>query len=74
MTMIVDLETHSEQHVTVAELARYWRVTDRAVQYLVTKGALPAIRVGRAIRIKTEDARRFGRIDDVITGPVASAN
>lgn len=70
--MIVDLATHAEKHVTVAELAAYWRVTERAVQYWVSKGALPAVRAGRSIRIRTDDAQKFGRIDDIITGPIAS--
>lgn len=74
MTMIVDLNTHPEKHVTVAELAAYWHVTERSVQYWVAKGALKAMRVGRQIRIRTEDARVFGKIDDVITGPIAAEN
>ena len=72
MSAIADLATHKEQHVTVAELAAYWRVSDRAVQYWVSKGSLPATKVGRSIRIRTDDARKFGRIDDIITGPIAS--
>jgi excisionase family DNA binding protein len=73
MTRILDLATHKESVITVAELAAYWRVSERAVQYLVSKGALPATRVGRAIRIKTADAIAFGRISDVVTGPIASS-
>lgn len=72
MTMIVDLATHSEKHVTVAELAAYWRVSERAVHYYVSKGSLPHSRLGRLIRIRTEDAQRFGRPDDIVTGPIAS--
>ncbi len=74
MTMIVDLANHPEKYVTVAELAAYWRVSERAVHYYVAKGALPASRVGRLIRIKTEDAQRFGRPGDIVTGPIASSN
>jgi excisionase family DNA binding protein len=73
MSPITDLAKHPETYVTVAELARYWRVAERTVQYQVQKGALPATRVGRSIRIRTVDARAFGRIEDVVTGPVASA-
>ena len=72
MTMIVDLSTHSEKHVTVAELAAYWRVSERSVHYYVAKGALKASRVGRLIRIRTEDARLFGRPRDITMGPIAS--
>lgn len=74
MTMIVDLATHGEKHVTVAELAAYWRVSERAVHYYVSKGSLPASRVGRLIRIRTEDARVFGRPDDIVSAPIASSN
>ena len=73
MSPIRDLEHHPEAYVTVAELASYWRVTERTVQYQVQKGALQATRVGRSIRIRTVDAQAYGRIEDVVTGPVASA-
>ena len=73
MAAIVDLVTHEEPHVTVLELAAYWKVSPRAIQYQVSKGALPATRIGRVIRIRTDDARRFGRVQEVVTGPVASA-
>lgn len=72
MTMIADLATHTEKHVTVAELAAYWRISERTVQYYVSKGALPATRVGRSIRILTVDARDFGKPADVTIGPIAS--
>ena len=67
---IIDLSTHPITHVTVAELAAYWRVSERAIQYAVAKGALPATRIGRAIRIRTEDAQRFGRISEPVVGPI----
>lgn len=72
MTGIRDLDTHPATHVTVAELAAYWRVTDRAIHYWVAKGSLPAVRTGRLIRIRTEDARRFGRPKEIVTGPLGS--
>ncbi len=72
MTQIVDLAKHSERHVTVAELAAYWRVSERTVYHQIAKGALPATRVGRGLRIRTQDALRFGRIDEVVTAPIAS--
>ena len=74
MTRIANIDTHKEPFVTVAELAMYWRVGECTVQYQVSKGALPATRVGRTIRIRTDDARRFGRIEDVISGPIGAAN
>ncbi len=71
MSPIQNLETHAEPFVTVAELAAYWRVSERSLHYHVQKGALPATRVGRTIRIRTEEARRYGRIDDIVTGPIS---
>ncbi|MBP7568794.1 MAG: helix-turn-helix domain-containing protein [Acidobacteria bacterium] len=72
MTMIKDLATHKETHVTAVELAEYWRVCVRTVYYQVEKGALRATRVGRQLRIRTDDARAYGRIEDPVTAPVSS--
>lgn len=72
--MIVDLATHAEKHVTVAEFAAYWRVSERAVRYYIEKGSLPASRSGRKFVIRIEDARAFGRPVEIVTGPIASAN
>lgn len=74
MSTITDLATHGEKHVTVAELAAYWHVSERSVQYYVQKGALRGVRVGRSIRILTADARAFGQPTDIISGPIASSN
>lgn len=71
MAAITDLETHAETHVTSAQLAAYWNVGERTVQHWATKGWLPATRVGRLLRIRIEDARKFGRTH--VVGPVASA-
>ncbi len=75
--MIKDLSTHPEKFVTVAELAEYWRVSDRAVRYWIAKGALKADRLSkspgiRTLRVLTRDAIAFGRIDEPTTGPIAS--
>jgi len=49
--------------VTVIQLARYWKVSVDTVYRDIKKGALRAYRVGssRKIRIRIEDARRYGR-------------
>jgi excisionase family DNA binding protein len=59
----IDLWTHRERYVTPAELARYWRVSTDTIYRDIKKGALPAYRIGSAgtIRIRIEDARRYGR-------------
>jgi len=58
-----DLATHPGPYVTVIQLARYWKVSVDTVYRDIKKGALHAYRVGssRKIRIRIEDARRYGR-------------
>jgi excisionase family DNA binding protein len=73
MTKIRNLDTHDEPMVTPSELAAYFRVTERAIYALIGKGALPALKVGKCWRIRTADARALGRIEEPITGPIASA-
>lgn len=73
MTQIRNLATHPEPHVTVAELATYWRVSTRAVYYWITvKKSLKASRVGGSYRVKTADAIAFGAPYEPTFGPVAS--
>ncbi len=74
MTQIVDLATHPEPYVSVPELAAYWGVSQRAVYYLIAKGALPALRIGRTLRVPTDVAQAFGRIEEAVMGPIASSN
>jgi excisionase family DNA binding protein len=57
--MIDDLATHARPFVTVREIARYWLVTDQTVRNWVAGGALRAVRVGRVLRIPTNEVRRF---------------
>jgi excisionase family DNA binding protein len=40
---------------TVEEVARFLRVTPRAVQVWIRAGALPAVRYGRLLRIRQAD-------------------
>jgi len=65
-TEIVDLSTHPERFVTVADLAAYWCVSADTVYRDIAKGALRVYRVGSSscIRIRLEDARAYGRPDD----------
>lgn len=72
MAPIRDLRTHPEPHVSVADLAVYWGVTERTVYSWITKGALPATRVGRTLRVKASDAIAFGRPPEPILAPAAS--
>ena len=60
---MIDLWTHRERYVTPTELARYWRVSTDTIYRDIRKGALPAYRIGSSgtIRIRIEDARRYGR-------------
>ena len=59
---IVDLGSHPEPSVTVAELARYWHVGTSTIYRDIFKGALAAFKLpGGAVRIKTDDARAYGR-------------
>jgi excisionase family DNA binding protein len=60
---VIDLWTHKERYVTPGELARYWRVSTDTIYRDIKKGALPAYRIGSSgtIRIRIEDARRYGR-------------
>jgi excisionase family DNA binding protein len=66
MTRIMDLSTHLEPYVSVAELAAYWTVSERTIYRDIDKGALRIIRVGSngLIRIPIADARRYGRPED----------
>jgi excisionase family DNA binding protein len=43
----------------VAEIARRLRVSNMTVYRLVRSGQLPAVRVGRGIRVREDDVRRY---------------
>ncbi len=59
---IIDLQTHPEPIVTVAELAAYWKVHPETIWRHCRKGALPYRKLpGGQIRIRIEDARAYGR-------------
>jgi excisionase family DNA binding protein len=59
---VIDLQSHPEPYVTVAELAEYWLVGRKQIYKQIEAGTLPAIRLGpRLLRIRTLDARTFER-------------
>ena len=45
--------------MTVAEVARVLRVSNMTVYRIIKAGDLPAVRVGRGYRIRTDDVRRY---------------
>jgi excisionase family DNA binding protein len=47
--------------LTVAEVARYLRVSNMTVYRLINAGQLAAVRVGRGYRIREEDVTRYLR-------------
>ena len=63
---MVNLATHPEPHVSVAELAQYWAVSQRTIYRDIEKGALKIMRVGSTgiVRIPIEEARRYGRPEE----------
>ena len=64
MSVIQDLRTHPDAFVSVKELADYLNVSPRHIQRQIEKGALPARKFGRTIRIATPDARRYVGTDN----------
>lgn len=48
-------------HWTVAEVAIYWRIPERTIYHAISKGALPAVRVGGLLRIRREEALAYGK-------------
>lgn len=63
--LLSDLPTEGEAggpHVSPGRLAAYWGVHPNTVYRDIRKGALPAFRLpGGQLRIRTTDARRYGR-------------
>lgn len=67
--MIKDLATHDTTYVTPLELAEYWGTPVKNVYRWIDKGGLPAERIGpRLLRIRADDARRFGKPPDDTNG------
>lgn len=59
MPIIRSLRAHEHAFVTTQELADYLGVSRRHIEREIAKGALPARRYGRALRILVTDAQRY---------------
>lgn len=59
---LTNREIADAPHVSPSRLADYWGVHVQTIYRDIRKGALPAYRMpGGQIRIRTADARRYGR-------------
>lgn len=59
---IIDLSTHDEPFVTVADLAAYWQVHRATVYRDIAKGALrPHYLPSGTMRVAIADARAYGK-------------
>ena len=59
MAIIRSLKDHPKTFVSVKELADYMEVSPRWIQNQIVKGALPARKFGRVLKIQIDDARDF---------------
>ena len=61
--MITNLATHPTGYVTVPDLVRYLVGIPRSTVYWhIQYGKLPVRRIGRTVRIKTQDARDWAEL------------
>ena len=58
---IENLETHPERRLNAPDLAEYWGVHPATVYRLAENGALPAVRIGRRVKIDRDGALEFER-------------
>jgi excisionase family DNA binding protein len=65
----IDLRTTTRPYVSPLALAEFLDVSRRSIYHFVEKGALPAIRVGRQLRIPTDAARQFVGLPPPIPHP-----
>jgi excisionase family DNA binding protein len=68
-------EPHEESFLTVAEVAELLKLNQQTVRNWIDAGSLPAIRVGRRVRIKRADLDRIlenGYRGSAPPAPVAS--
>jgi excisionase family DNA binding protein len=56
--MIVDRDDVEESFLTVAEVANTLKLNQQTVRNWIDQGSLPALRVGRRVRIKRSDFER----------------
>jgi excisionase family DNA binding protein len=66
---VAPTESPMGQLYTVEEVARFLRVTQRAVQVWIKRGELTAIRYGRLLRVRQADLAAFGEVLNQRTAP-----
>ena len=66
-------ESPMGQLYTVEEVARFLRVSPRAVQVWIRAGMLTAVRYGRLLRIRQADLASFGEVLTKGTPPLSAA-
>ena len=66
-------ESPMGQLYTVEEVARFLRVTQRAVQVWIKRGELTAVRYGRLLRVRQADLVAFGEVSTRHTPPADQA-
>jgi excisionase family DNA binding protein len=65
MSEIIDLDTHPEPYVTIADIAAYWQVHRATVYRDIAKGALNAHYMPSGhMRIAIDEARSYGKPQD----------
>jgi excisionase family DNA binding protein len=52
-------QSDSEEYLTVAEVAQTLKLNQQTVRNWIDQGSLPALRVGRRVRIKRSDFERI---------------
>jgi excisionase family DNA binding protein len=57
--MAQQAEANHSRFMTVAEVASDLRVSSMTVYRLINAGELPAVRIGRSFRVRTEDLDRY---------------
>ncbi len=61
-----------EEYLTVAEVAETLKLNQQTVRNWIDQGSLPALRVGRRVRIKRSDFQRV--LDESYSGRASSAS
>ncbi|MGI8506179.1 MAG: helix-turn-helix domain-containing protein [Solirubrobacteraceae bacterium] len=62
--------TDPEEYLTVAEVAETLKLNQQTVRNWIDQGSLPALRVGRRVRIKRSDFERI--LDESYSGGTSS--
>ncbi len=58
-TMTQSHEGAASRFMTVGEVASVLRVSSMTVYRLINSGELPAVRIGRSLRLRSEDLDRY---------------